>query len=38
VGSGALTVRFVAHQFAGLHVRAPQAVTYIAGTLSAPSF
>src|SRR5207342_132635 len=37
-GAGAMTVRFVAHQFAGLHVRAPQAVTHVAGTLSAPSF
>jgi hypothetical protein len=37
-GSGALTVRFVAHQFAGLHVRQPAAVTHIAGTLSAPTF
>jgi hypothetical protein len=37
-GSGALTVRFVAHQFAGLHVRAPAAVTHIAGTLGTPTF
>jgi HK97 family phage prohead protease len=37
-GSGALTVRYTCYQFAGLHVRAPQAVTHIAGTLSAPSF
>ena len=36
--SNAMTVRFVSHQFAGLHVRHPLAVTHIAGTLSAPSF
>jgi hypothetical protein len=37
-GSGVGTARLVAHQYAGLHIRQPLAVSHVAGTLSAPSF
>jgi hypothetical protein len=37
-GSAALTVRYTAYQFAGLHVRAPLSVSHAGGTWATPTF